>query len=177
MLRRKTLAAAAVTALAGSALIAGPASAATKTLNVIGSEKFNPGVSVTDNQRFQARVLTVAKNDKIKIVNKTGNEHTFSTVKKSDLPKSFADFEKPIFGKYFEVHGVPEGDGPPAVPVVDGFAPVSSDNPLIIDEVGDSTLFPGKKQGPTLTVGADTGANLWYLCLIHPWMQGKVQVR
>jgi hypothetical protein len=167
MLRRKTLAAAAVTALAGSALIAGPASAV----------KFNPGVSVADTQHFQQRIITLAKNDKIKIVNKTGNEHTFSTVKKRDLPKSFADFGKPIFAKYEEVHGVPEGDGPPAVPAVDGFAPVSDDNPLIIDEVGDSTLFLGKRQGPTLTVGASKGTNLWYLCLIHPWMQGKIQVR
>lgn len=177
MHHRKTIACAAATALVGSALAVGPASAATKTLTIKGGEKFVPGKGVSDNQRFSPSVITLKKGDTIKVVEKTGHEHTISTVSKRDLPKSFADTERPVFGKYFEAHGVPEGEGPPAFPQLDAFLPVTAENPLIFDELGDSTLIQGKQKGLELEVGASKGTNLHYLCLIHPWMQGRIQVR
>jgi hypothetical protein len=45
-----------------------------------------------------------------------------------------------------------------------------------LDAPGDSLLF-FDDQSVTATVSAPSGARLFYLCAIHPWMQGQITVR
>ena len=43
------------------------------------------------------------------------------------------------------------------------------------DAVGDSALFMGDPVRQKVT--AKRGTRLHYLCVIHPWMQGRINVR
>jgi plastocyanin len=178
MLRRTTIASAAVAVLAASALVTAPAGAATKKLTIKGSLHFNGGVDVRDDQRFVPNVLTVKSGDTVKVSNRarTRDPHTITFAKKRDLPTSFEDSAK-LQQRYMTAHGADQSsDAPPTNLQVFNFQAVSDSNPAVFDGVGDSVFFQGKK-GPSMKIGAKKGANLYYFCLIHAWMQGSIQVR
>jgi hypothetical protein len=42
--------------------------------------------------------------------------------------------------------------------------------------IGDSIIIE-HGQPVTVTITAPPGTNLYYLCAIHPWMQGVLQVK
>jgi hypothetical protein len=47
-----------------------------------------------------------------------------------------------------------------------------------LDARGDSLLFGGPfDQAVEAQVTAPAGTTLYYLCVIHPWMQGSIKVR
>jgi hypothetical protein len=47
-----------------------------------------------------------------------------------------------------------------------------------LDARGDSLLFGGPfAQSVEAQVTAPAGSTLYYLCVIHPWMQGRINVR
>lgn len=167
MSRRLVMALAAVAVLAVSTT----AVAATgKQITISGGVKFDPQKQqITDTQHFSSADSIRA--GKVKIVNrtKTGDPHTLSLVKKSQLPRKGNAFPKcSACDAFFGAHQFPE-DGPPAQPLVDvGKAGFS--------EPGDSIVMaPGK--GATIDVTAAKGTTLYYICIFHPWMQGKFKVR
>ena len=54
--------------------------------------------------------------------------------------------------------------------------PLLNAGPAGLDEVGDSVLlFPGETR--QVPVSAPAGTNLFFLCIFHPWMQGRLNVR
>jgi plastocyanin len=144
-------------------------------IDVVGGVKVRPGVSVVDNQRFTPRNRTVSPGATITIRNRatTQDPHTFSIVRAAQIPRSAAQlnrcFEGGVCGELFQAHEVPEGDGPPGKPVVnvgeEGF-----------DQPGDSVVFAGRN-AVRVKITAARGANLSYLCAVHPWMSGRVRVR
>ncbi|HEX2413177.1 MAG TPA: hypothetical protein VHJ39_18585 [Solirubrobacteraceae bacterium] len=173
MPRRITVLLAALATVALCAVAVGSAGAApaTKRLKIVGKLTFNAGQSVKDTQRFAPRNLTVSPGDKVVLRNKskTPDPHTISLVRKRQLPDSF---ECPACDAIFQAHGEDPNTGEPANVVVDVGDPG-------FDQPGDSIFIPpgpaGKKT--TFEVSADAGTNLFYLCGIHPWMQGKLRVR
>lgn len=176
MKRHLTFAGAGLAALAVSAVAVTPGMAAQKVkdngakIQIVGGLNFHQGHSVEDDQRFTG-ITTVRPGQTIKVVNraKTPDPHTISFVKKADLPKSFAGMEKPAIGALLGAHGVPEGEGPPANPVVNAGAEG-------FDAAGDSYFFVGKSFSIPVAKTAKKGTYN-YLCLIHPWMQGTVKVK
>jgi plastocyanin len=77
-------------------------------------------------------------------------------------------------------------DGPQAFPVpvlIEDFDTVSHPNPTTPPTVGDSTfVFPnpnpfGAPVVRTVQVTAPSGTVLHYMCTIHPWMQGQIDVQ
>jgi plastocyanin len=157
----------AATALAGTAAAA--------KLTVKGGTVVKPGKAVIDNQRFTPMKNTVKSGETISITNKTGQPHTFSLVKKSEQPqtaKAMDAFFGPNGpgGEFLQAHEVdPENEeAPPGKPLVD----VGEEG---FDQRGDSQFFAGKKQDVKIT--AKSGSTLYFMCLIHPWMQGTVKVK
>jgi plastocyanin len=151
--------------------LSGTAVAAKKSeIRIVGGVTVKPNKFVKDDQRFKAGVVTVRSGKSVTYVNKakTPDPHTISLVDK--LPRTMQQiFGCEACGAFFEAHEVPEGDGPPAKPIVDvgeaGF-----------DTAGDSIVVgPGDKG--SFKVTAAKGTTLKYLCAVHPWMQGKIRVK
>jgi plastocyanin len=180
---RRTFARAAAPALALAVAVAAvaPAVAAPApskaTLKAVGKVEFKPNRYVKDGMHFNKDVVTVKSGGTLSLVDKTGQPHSFSLVKKGQLPRTMEQMEG-CFGpgpcdELAVAHGAvdPETgeERDPTTPLVDvgkaGF-----------DQAGDSVLIaPNGKASVKIT--AKKGTTLYYICAIHPWMQGKVVVK
>jgi len=173
MTRRKTVALVATAALGVSALGVGAAGAATKNrIDIKGGTSMTPGESITDDQHFTPSDLEVKSGATVKLVNKAKTEdpHTISLVKKSDLPKTASQaFNCAACNAILGSHEPNDQTGEPGKPVVDVGQPG-------YDQPGDSTFVPPKGK-ISFKVTAKKGSTLYYLCAIHPWMQGKIKVK
>jgi plastocyanin len=118
--------------------------------------------------------VVIASGGTITLVDKTGEDHTFSIVKKSDAPKTVNQagkcFEGGICGKIAQSHGFPDAGGPPANPLVN----VGADG---FDQPGDSVVLPGKSKNTKVKVTAKAGTRLHFMCIIHAQMQGDLLVK
>ena len=174
MTGRKTVALVATAALGVSALGVGVAGAATKKnhIDIVGGASIKPGESVTDDQHFTPQDLEVKSGATVKLTNKAKTEdpHSISIVKKSQLPKTAKQaFNCAVCNSFFGAHEVNEQTGDVGKPVVDvgqtGF-----------DQPGDSMVIAPKGK-ISFKVTAKKGTTLYYLCAVHPWMQGKIKVK
>ena len=117
----------------------------------------------------------------LQVVNTVATEgpHTFSVVKKSQLPKNAAQtFNCKICNTIATELGVDPNDenAPPKFQYAENG--VGSATPPNVDRPGDTGVTgPGKKgESIDLKVTAKKGSTLYFLCAIHPWMQAKVIV-
>jgi hypothetical protein len=128
---------------------------------------------------------SVIVGDQLEIVNKTNPKqvgpHTFSLVTKGSLPKT----PKARKGCFTPKHICL------AVATWHGFNPKTekiTKNPAKAGPAGWSTMgsvskkgdswFSGETKGGHFSqeVTAEAGTTLYYMCAVHPWMQGKVNV-
>lgn len=135
--------------------------------------------------RFEAP-KTIANGEKLAVVNLTNprkfGPHTFSLVTKGSLPKTpkarqLCFTPKHICRAIANWHGV-KGNGPVKVNPVIGSNGWSTSGS--VNKVGDS-WFTGEKPGTSIVepVAFDTSAGprrIYFLCAIHPWMQGTTNV-
>jgi plastocyanin len=184
MNRRITVAVAATAALglsaAGVATTAG-AAAKKNQIRIVGGEKFKAGKYLKIDLRFKPTNVTVKSGSTVKVVNKTkGEPHTITFVEKKFLPTSF---DVAVNDQLLAAHQVDPTDeeAPPGVLVVDNGQPVPPGGTLEADtgftptSAGDSA-FIAPEQNFSFKVTADKGSRLFYFCVIHPWMQGKLTV-
>ena len=177
MSRRITIllaAAAAVSLVAiGAAQAAAPKAPKKKKMSIVGHFVFKPGHYVFDDQRFTPRKFDIASGGHVTLRNraKTEDPHTISLVEKSQLPKSF---ECAVCDQIFAAHGVNEQTGEIANPVVNVGA-------TGFDQPGDSIVIAPKRKKDVVKVSFDVtaakGTTLYFMCAIHPWMQGRIRVR
>lgn len=166
---------AALLALAGSALAAGKGSAKAK-VTIKGGTTFKANGFIKDSVHFTPGPVTVKSGGTVTLTNVSGDEHTLSIVKPSQVPHSLAQVENcSVCGEIAKSHGVnPEGppsSGPPPIPLVNVGA-------AGFDAPGDSIAIGPKGHGSTVTfkVTAAPGTILSFICAIHPWMQGRFRV-
>lgn len=166
----------AATAVLGASVVtigsAGAQAPATAKLEMVGGISVKPGKFIKDDQRFAPRNLAVRSGGQVRLANKTKtpDPHTISLVRRRDVPKTPAEtFECEACGPFFEAHQVNEETGDVAVPVVD----VGEEG---FDRPGDS-IFVAPDEVVRFDVSAEAGTRLYYLCAVHPWMQGKLRVR
>jgi plastocyanin len=186
MNRRTPAALAAVAALGVSALAIGPASAATKpkpklkpnTIETHGELKVKINAYIQDGQRFLPGDLKVKSGATVTLKNKStdGAPHSLSLVKKSVLPKTGADIMAcAACGPLMVAHQADPNTGEPQVPLVDvggaGFDTMGD-----ATTAGDSIFLPPKGK-VTFKVTAKKGSRLYFMCAIHPWMQGSFIVK
>ncbi len=127
---------------------------------------------------------TIVAGEELTVRNKTNPKqvgpHTFSLVTKGSLPKTPNARKNCFTPKHIcmaiaKWHGV-KGNGPvkinPVEAGLEGWDMLGS-----VSETGDS-WFTGNKAGTSLTqkVSATAGTRLYFLCAIHPEMQGSVEV-
>jgi len=175
MSRRRSVLCAVVAASAATVLGAAPATAATPpkkaTLTAVGGVEFKANRYVMDNMRFNKDRVVIRSGGTLTVRNRTSEPHTISVVKRSDLPRNMRQMEAcfgGVCGELAAAHGVTSPEAEPTIPLVNVGA-------TGLDRAGDSALFV---QDPLkIEVSAARGKNLSYLCLIHPWMQGRIAVR
>jgi uncharacterized cupredoxin-like copper-binding protein len=144
------------------------------------SFKFVPNRFVQDGLRWNKDSYTVKSGGTITVVNNEADEgpHTFTVLKKKDMPTTTATlFNCKACNALLQAHGAdPNSDAPPKFQFVENG--VGQDTPPVIDRPGDSGITgPGKKgEKVSFTVSAKKGTSLYFICLIHPWMQAKVTV-
>jgi plastocyanin len=162
------------------ALVAGPALAqATKTVEVRGGDTLNPGQFIKNNFHFQPKNISVTSGSVVRWVDNdkdADDPHTVTIADQADLPQTIeqgdACFEPGgLCIETLEAHDPGLDELPPFNFVVNTGGPG-------LDARGDSLLFGGPfAQSVEAQVTAPAGSTLYYLCVIHPWMQGRINVR
>ena len=141
------------------------------------SVKFVPNRYIQDGLRWAKDVYKVKSGGTITVVNNVNSEgpHTFTVVRKKDLPRSF---NCPVCDKLAQAHGAdPNSDAPPKFQFLEnGVGTATAPN---VDQPGDSGVTGSgqKNEKISFKVTAKKGSQLYFMCLIHPWMQAKVQVQ
>jgi plastocyanin len=179
-LRRATtlaVSAAALTLAIGGSSLAGAAPGETAVVSIElskGNLKFVGPEAVTVGQQ-----LEVVNNTNPKQV----GPHTFSLVTKSSLPKTPAARKKCFTPKHIclaiaQWHGFnPKTERITKNPATAGPAGWSTSGDAT-GKKGDSWFTGEGKKGTHISqeVTAEPGTTLYYVCAVHPWMQGKVRV-
>ena len=145
------------------------------TLKAVGKVSFKANAYVKDGMHFNKDAVVIRRGGKLTLADDTKQGHTFSLVKKGQIPGTMRQMEN-CFGKgpcddLAVAHGAINPDTgeeqEPTTPLVNVGAPG-------FNQPGDSILMrPGGKVKVDVTGAKD----LYYLCAIHPWMLGKVDVR
>jgi plastocyanin len=173
MFRRMSLMAAlaAVVAVAVTAVALGASAGSTATLTATAGSKYVINKYAQDTSHFAPGAVTIKSGGTLTVKSQPGPPHTLSFVKETQLPKTTKQIEQcKVCETLAKAHGAdPNSDAPPTKPVVDVGA-------TGIDQAGDSVfLEPGKNT--KLKITAKKGKTLYFICAIHPWMQGKLQVK
>jgi plastocyanin len=161
-----------------AAAVAVPAFAQTAprkaTLKAVGKATFKANRFVRDGMRFNHDIVAIRKGGTLTLVDTTKQAHTFSLVKKSQVPRTLRQMEN-CFGKgpcdeIAVAHGAINPDTgeeqEPTTPLVN----VGADG---FDQPGDSVLIPPNGRTKVKITGS---SDKYYICAIHPWMLGKVDV-
>jgi len=157
-------------AIASLILLAGVVSATPRAVRTTGDEKVVPNSMVQATLRFTPGMIKAASGGEVTWTHDdaTTDPHTVTIVE--EFPG--ATLEE-IFGC-----GAPGGPCAEALAahMAGGFNPVVNVGAPGLDSPGDS-LFLFDDQSVTATISAPSGSTLLYLCAIHPWMQGTIQVQ
>jgi len=133
------------------------------TITTLGSESFQPNTLIQATYRFNPGVVDVKSGGRLKLVygNKGDDPHTLSIVNQDQLPATV--------GQVFNCQVCNQ-----ILKGMDGHKRVlGSDGGL--NQFGDSILLlPG--QTTSVKVTAPPGTTLYFMCAIHPWMQGTIYV-
>lgn len=128
---------------------------------------------------------TIASGAELEVVNQTNphkvGPHTFSLVTKGSIPKTRKAEDNCFTPKHIcmaiaKWHGA-KGNGPvtknPAKAGLDGWDTLGS-----VTKVGDSWFTGEKKPGTSIEqpVSAPAGTTLYFMCAIHPFMHGSIEV-
>lgn len=152
-----------------------------RTVEAVGGFTFEPNEFIQLTFRFDPGKITVERGKKVTWKDVTepdpfeGPEpHTITIVDKKELPRTVPE----VFGCFVE-----DPSKPPGVCNLAAGHFADEKNPTLVlnqgreglDTRGDS-LFLRPGQSITAKVTASKGTTLYYLCAIHPWMQGKIKV-
>jgi hypothetical protein len=127
---------------------------------------------------------TIVAGEELTVLNQTNphkvGPHTFSLVTQGLIPKTpkarqLCFTPKHICKAIAAWHGV-KGNGPVKVNPVDAGAE-GWDTTGSLTKTGDS-WFTGEKPGTSIVekVTAEAGTTLHFLCAVHPWMHGSIEV-
>jgi hypothetical protein len=163
----------------------GRSTCAATTVKVTDHMKFVINQYAQDAMRFSPGTVTVAPACSLTFEFATSGmkeSHSLTIVKQSDLPTTAAQMEnckicQQIVAKHITHPGQPPG---PTNPIAHWFVNVGRPG---LDAPGDSiAIAEGKGTPPghtrvTTPVSAPKGTILYFMCGLHPWMQGKIVVK
>jgi plastocyanin len=137
---------------------------------------------IQDNMSFDPGTVTVKSGETLTFEydKKTMEPHTLTIVKQSDLPTTGDQVENCKACQKLSVGHLknPHAEPGPKNPIVHWT--LNKGKPGL-DTVGDSlaidsTAKPAHKK-ISIKVTAKPGTTLYFLCAVHPWMQGKIVVK
>lgn len=182
-MHKKTLARLVVLALAAAltAALVAPAladpvqdSQARVTLRIIGGLKFKANRFVSDTQRFAEDVVEINSGGRLTIRDRTRQDHTFSLVKRSQQPRNARQMENCFGPGRCDDIAVDHGAiNPETGEEQEPTTPLVNKGPKGFNRPGDSVLIAARKK---TTVRVTGNKDLFYICAIHPWMQGRLDV-
>jgi plastocyanin len=160
-------------------------SACGATVKVTDKMKFVINRYVQDEMRFDPGTVSLKSGCMMTFEFATPGQsdaHSLSIVKASDLPKTAAQMENcKICGQIGARHVAHPGQPPgPKNPIVHWIVNVGKPG---LDGPGDSVGILEAKGAPpghksvTVPVSAAPGTTLYFMCGLHPWMQGKIVVK
>ena len=170
---------------AGSTAAAGATEGCGATIKVPEQATFKINRYAQDSMRFVPGTVTIKSGCSLTFEFATPGQtdpHTLSIVNQSQLPKTTAQIEncklcQQIGSKHVKNPTQPPG---PTNPVLHWIVNVGKPG---LDAAGDSIAIleaPGAPPGHksvTVPVSAAAGTTLYFMCAVHPWMQGKIIVR
>jgi plastocyanin len=144
-------------------------SASDRVVQILGEERFVPNRLIASTFHFLPGFRRVQSGGSVTWVNRTDDEHTVTIVDEEDVPADFDEvFEcRDPGGVCRAALDAHFGTDPPTLVINVGAAG--------LDAAGDSLLI---EEGATVSavVSAPAGTNLHYICSVHPWMQGEIEV-
>jgi plastocyanin len=164
---------AALAVAGGTALAASPKKAPKKvTIQMKGKLTLKKNKFFKDAESFSPGKAQIRSGGTLTLRNRSEAPHTFSIVKKSDVPKGFKMLTcgdpGSICESIFTAHQFDQEGNPQKALVEVGSAG--------IDQPGDSIVV-NPKQTTKVNVSAPKGTTLHFICAIHAWMQGQIRVR
>jgi plastocyanin len=163
---------------AGAALTATGLTAQTRggshrIVRTVGSETFAPNQRISSNLRFNPGDIRIRTGGTLTLTNSdsTHEPHTLSIVNQDDVPANIDDVfncgaPDTVCDAIFTLIG--PSDNPPRTVEAPGSMPG-------LDARLDTlVIFPG--ESVDAQVSAPAGTTLYYICAIHPWMQGRIIV-
>jgi len=135
---------------------------------------------IQDGLRWDKDVYKVPSGGTIRIVNVAANEgpHTFTVIQRKDAPKTGLQAANcRVCNQLAKAHGAnPASNAPPKFQYLENG--VGQNTPPVVDRPGDSGLTGQGKKGEaiSLKVTAPAGTKLYFICLVHPWMQAELDV-
>jgi hypothetical protein len=177
LVRAVTLALAAAVAVAAVVpALADPARDAQSgaTLRVIGGLKFKVNRFVSDTQRFANDVVNIDRGGRLTVRDRTGQPHTLSVVKRSQLPRNGRQMERCFGPGPCDEIAVDHGAiNPETGEEQDPTTPLVNKGAAGFNQPGDSVVINPRRK---VTVPVTANADLFFICAIHPWMQGRLNV-
>jgi plastocyanin len=150
------------------------------TVKVKETVKFAINKYIQDGLRFVPGTVTVSSGSTLVFTysDKEQDPHTLTIVPQAELPRTLAQLNGPC--KPCRKYATPHLKNP--------HAPPGPGNPIIhwtlnqgqpgLDSVGDSlAIQPGAHKRNSAVVSAPAGTVLYFMCAVHPWMQGKIIVK
>ena len=136
-------------------------------VRLLGRETFEANALVTSTFRFSPEREFLHTGERVRWIDQdhVPDPHTMTVVRKSQLPTSFAEaFACEPCNDALDAHF---GTTPPTTRVDVGASGFG--------QPGDSLLIlDGASIGAT--VSAPAGTSVFYVCALHPWMQGSLRV-
>lgn len=143
------------------------------TLQTKGGPKVKINRSFSDTVRFGKDVTDIRSGGTVVLRDRTRVEHTLSVVRRGQLPRNVrqvnACFEGQPCARFITAHEANPETGDVGRPLVNVGA-------AGFDRPGDSVFLPPRGR-VNLDITAARGTNLWFMCIVHPWMQGRFRVR
>jgi hypothetical protein len=145
------------------------------TLQAIGKVTFKANRFIRDATRFNKDTVVIRRNGRLALRDRTRQPHTLSLVRRNQLPRNLRGVDR-CFGPgpcddIAVAHGAVD---PETGEEQDPTTPLVNVGPAGFNRPGDSVLIPPGGRTRVQVTGRN---DLYYLCAIHPWMLGKIDVR
>lgn len=170
---KKTLARTA-TAAAAVLLVAGgtAAAAGAATVRTRGGPEFSQNQYIRDTVRFVPGAITVRPNERVTWIDsdRSPDPHTVTVVRRREVPDRVGEVFQCRACQLANAHLADPND--PSSDLARTRVNVGAPG---LNTRGDS-LFLAPRGRISARVTAAVGSTLYYLCAIHPWMQGSIRV-
>jgi plastocyanin len=146
------------------------------TQKIVSHTKFVPNRYIQEGLRFKLDRINIRKGGTVTLVDTSKEDHTFSLVKRSQVPTTLRKLNNcfspnGVCGKIAVEHGAvnPETgeEQEPTTPLVNA-------GKAGFNQPGDSVIVPGGKR---VKVKVTSTQPQYYICAIHPWMQGAINAK